>query len=151
MDYPFAERLYPGALDVVAHLRRWEETVILSDGEVVFQPRWGHYALNPSYEQAGGLEEVRLAKEFYGWNPDARLQVPDGVPEHFREQIGHCGAKFHAAWEKLYATYRQQYPDLAGQIDRMQRRDLPAGWDSALRCFRQMRRAWRRATRQAKC
>jgi FMN phosphatase YigB (HAD superfamily) len=39
VDYPFAERLYPGALDVLAHLRRWGETVILSDGEVVFQPR----------------------------------------------------------------------------------------------------------------
>jgi FMN phosphatase YigB (HAD superfamily) len=39
VDYPFAERLYPGALDVVAHLRHWGPTVILSDGDVVFQPR----------------------------------------------------------------------------------------------------------------
>ncbi|MDD5411469.1 MAG: HAD family hydrolase [Methylobacter sp.] len=39
VDYPFAERLYPGALDVIAYLRRWGPTVILSDGDVVFQPR----------------------------------------------------------------------------------------------------------------
>jgi FMN phosphatase YigB (HAD superfamily) len=39
VDYPFAERLYPGALDVIAHLLRWGPTVILSDGDVVFQPR----------------------------------------------------------------------------------------------------------------
>ena len=39
VDYPFAERLFPGALDVIAHLRRWGQTVILSDGDVVFQPR----------------------------------------------------------------------------------------------------------------
>jgi FMN phosphatase YigB (HAD superfamily) len=39
VDYPFAERLYPRALDVIAHLRRWGRTVILSDGDVVFQPR----------------------------------------------------------------------------------------------------------------
>ena len=39
VDYPFAERLYPGAFDVIAHLRRWGLTVILSDGDVVFQPR----------------------------------------------------------------------------------------------------------------
>jgi FMN phosphatase YigB (HAD superfamily) len=39
VDYPFAERLYPRALDVIAHLRRWGLTVILSDGDVVFQPR----------------------------------------------------------------------------------------------------------------
>lgn len=39
VDYPFAERLYPGVLDVIAHLRRWGPAVILSDGDVVFQPR----------------------------------------------------------------------------------------------------------------
>ena len=38
VDYPFAERLYPGALDVLARFRRWGPTVILSDGDVVFQP-----------------------------------------------------------------------------------------------------------------
>jgi FMN phosphatase YigB (HAD superfamily) len=39
IDYPFASRLYPGALDVVRHLRTKGLTVILSDGDVVFQPR----------------------------------------------------------------------------------------------------------------
>jgi len=39
VDYPFANRLYPGALDVMERLRAWGETVILSDGDVVFQPR----------------------------------------------------------------------------------------------------------------
>tara|TARA_R110001592_G_scaffold148073_1_gene372687 strand:- start:25553 stop:26251 length:699 start_codon:yes stop_codon:yes gene_type:complete len=39
VDYPFAERLYPGALDVVTQLRHWGTTVILTDGDVVFQPR----------------------------------------------------------------------------------------------------------------
>jgi FMN phosphatase YigB (HAD superfamily) len=39
VDYPFADRLYPGALDVLAHLRPWGPSVILSDGDVVFQPR----------------------------------------------------------------------------------------------------------------
>ena len=39
VDYPFADRLYPRALDAIAHLRTWGLTVILSDGDVVFQPR----------------------------------------------------------------------------------------------------------------
>jgi FMN phosphatase YigB (HAD superfamily) len=39
VDYPFASRLYPGALDVIRHLRTGGLTVILSDGDVVFQPR----------------------------------------------------------------------------------------------------------------
>jgi len=41
-DYPFAQRLYPGALDVVEHVRRWGPTVIFSDGDAVFQPRKVH-------------------------------------------------------------------------------------------------------------
>jgi FMN phosphatase YigB (HAD superfamily) len=39
VDYPFADRLYPGALDVLRKLRTWGRTVILTDGDVVFQPR----------------------------------------------------------------------------------------------------------------
>lgn len=39
VDYPFANRLYPGSLDVIERFRTWGETVILSDGDVVFQPR----------------------------------------------------------------------------------------------------------------
>jgi FMN phosphatase YigB (HAD superfamily) len=39
VDYPFADRLYPGALDAVKHARQWGPTVILSDGDAVFQPR----------------------------------------------------------------------------------------------------------------
>jgi FMN phosphatase YigB (HAD superfamily) len=39
VDYPFRDRLYPGAFDVIAHLGRWGPTIIVSDGDVVFQPR----------------------------------------------------------------------------------------------------------------
>jgi len=39
LDYPFASRLYPGALDAIAHCRRWGSPVVLSDGDVVLQPR----------------------------------------------------------------------------------------------------------------
>lgn len=39
IDYPFAELIYPGVLDAVAHLGQWGRTVILSDGDVIFQPR----------------------------------------------------------------------------------------------------------------
>jgi len=39
VDYPFANRLYPGSLDVLERFRGWARTVIFSDGDVVFQPR----------------------------------------------------------------------------------------------------------------
>jgi len=39
LDYPFADRLFPGTLDVITYLKQWGKVVILSDGDVVFQPR----------------------------------------------------------------------------------------------------------------
>lgn len=39
LEYPFAGRLYPGALDVLQSLRKWGPTVILTDGDAIFQPR----------------------------------------------------------------------------------------------------------------
>ncbi len=39
VDYPFADRLYPRALEVLAHLRQWGPAVVVTDGDVVFQPR----------------------------------------------------------------------------------------------------------------
>ena len=42
VDYPFADRLFPGAIEAVRHVQRWGRTVILSDGDVVFQPRKVH-------------------------------------------------------------------------------------------------------------
>jgi hypothetical protein len=39
VDYPFVERLYPGALDAIKHVQQWGAPVILSDGDAVFQPR----------------------------------------------------------------------------------------------------------------
>ena len=39
VDYPFVDRLYPGSIDALRHVATWGETVIVSDGDVVFQPR----------------------------------------------------------------------------------------------------------------
>jgi FMN phosphatase YigB (HAD superfamily) len=39
INYPFADRLYPNALEVIEHVKQWGPVVILSDGDVVFQPR----------------------------------------------------------------------------------------------------------------
>jgi transketolase len=82
-----------------------------------------------------GPEEVRLAKEFYGWDPDAEFLVPKGVEAHFQNHFGRRGAERHTAWNDLFAAYRRQYPDLADQIDRMRRRELPADWDHDLPTF----------------
>jgi transketolase len=82
-----------------------------------------------------GVAEVRLAKEFYGFDPDAQFAVPDGVQAHFAAQFGQRGARANEIWKASFAAYRLRYPDLADQIDRMRRRDLPEGWADALPTF----------------
>jgi transketolase len=82
-----------------------------------------------------GEEEVRLAKRAYGWPEDAKFLVPDGVMEQFDAGIGARGAEARRRWEGLFADYRKQFPELVIEIDQMQRRELPAGWDRNLPTF----------------
>jgi transketolase len=82
-----------------------------------------------------GEEEVKLAKRAYDWPEDATFLVPDGVREHFSAGIGRRGAEARSNWEKLFASYRAQFPELATEIEQMQRRELPAGWDRNLPSF----------------
>ena len=82
-----------------------------------------------------GDDEVRLVKRSYGWPEDAQFLVPDGVREHFAAGVGARGAAARSRWTALFAAYRTANPELAGEIDQMQRRELPAGWDRALPVF----------------
>jgi transketolase len=82
-----------------------------------------------------GDEEVRLTKRSYGWPEDAKFLVPDGVYEHFAAGIGTRGAKARQQWTELLAAYRAKYPELATEIEQMQRRELPADWDRHLPVF----------------
>jgi transketolase len=82
-----------------------------------------------------GEEEVRLTKRDYGWPEDAKFLVPDGVYAHFSSGIGARGAQARQEWTELFARYRAQYPELANEVDLMQRRDLPTGWDRNLPVF----------------
>ena len=81
------------------------------------------------------MDEVKLCKRAYGWPEDAQFLVPDGVYDHFSAGIGARGAQLKAEWTDLLARYRAQYPELAKEIDLMQRRELPAGWDRNLPVF----------------
>jgi transketolase len=82
-----------------------------------------------------GEEEVRLTKRDYGWPEDAKFLVPDAVRAHFAAGIGKRGAQARARWTELFAAYRSKYPELATEIDLMQRRELPSGWDRGLPVF----------------
>jgi transketolase len=82
-----------------------------------------------------GEDEIRLTKRAYGWPEDAKFLVPDGVYEHFARGIGQRGASAHSEWTKLFNDYRKENPPLAAEVDQMQRRELPAGWDRNLPVF----------------
>ena len=61
LDYPFADRLFPGALELINRLRTWGPTVILSDGDVVFQPR--KIARSGLFEAVKGEVLIYIHKE----------------------------------------------------------------------------------------
>jgi transketolase len=90
---------------------------------------------NAAHGEPLGDDEVGLTKKFYGWPEDAHFLVPDGVLEHFQEGIGRRGRELSSKWNELFSKYGQQFSDLADQVNRMQRRDLPDGWDKDLPSF----------------
>src|SRR5262249_43516508 len=82
-----------------------------------------------------GEDEVRLAKKNYGWPEDAHFLVPDGVREHFADGIGRRGRKLRESWRKLFAAYCAKYPEQAEELDRIDPREPPDGWEAALPQF----------------
>ena len=82
-----------------------------------------------------GEEEARAAKKSYGWPEDAQFLVPDGVREHFAQGIGARGKKLHQDWDALRQRHRKEFPELATELDRIQRGELPPGWDAELPVF----------------
>ena len=97
MDYPFADRLYPGALEVLKRLRSLAPTVILSDGDVVFQPRKvehagiadavdGHVLIYIHKEEALADVERRYPAEHYVLVDD-KLRILDAVKQIWGERV----------------------------------------------------------------
>ncbi len=82
-----------------------------------------------------GEEEIRATKKNYGWPEDAKFLVPDGVYGHFEQGIGARGKKARDAWMGKFEEYKSKFPELADQLSRMQKRDLPEGWDKDIPVF----------------
>ncbi|WP_238009314.1 transketolase [Dactylosporangium sp. AC04546] len=82
-----------------------------------------------------GPQAVRETKRFFGMPEDIDFYVPDGVYDWFARGIGARGSAARDAWQTSFAAYRSRYPQLADEIERMQRRELPDGWQDALPTF----------------
>jgi transketolase len=82
-----------------------------------------------------GAEEVRLAKRNYGFPENEEFYVPKEAPLYFRKSLVERGGKARKEWFEKYEQYKKQHPVLADHIMRMQRRELPEGWDKDLPVF----------------
>ena len=78
-----------------------------------------------------GEKEIELTKQAYGWTYD-KFTVPEEVYTHFHEGIGARGKKLNEEWKALYQKYKAAHPELADAILKMQKRELPVGWDKGL-------------------
>jgi transketolase len=76
-----------------------------------------------------GEDEVRAAKEFYGWDPDKHFYVPDEALEHFRESCGR-GREVEEEWQARFDAFAQEHPDKAKLFETMMAGRMPDGWDS---------------------
>lgn len=82
-----------------------------------------------------GDEEIKGTKRNYDWPEDAKFLVPEGVRERFQDRMGARGKKLREEWDARFVEYQKQFPELADELTRMQRREAPKGWDSELPTF----------------
>jgi transketolase len=87
-----------------------------------------------AHGSALGEDEVRRAKQTYGWDPDKHFYVPDEVLAHMRA-VGERGAGLQAEWLRSFETYAEAYPIEGQQLRLALAGELPEGWDADLPTF----------------
>jgi transketolase len=128
-DLEMLERAFRTALQT-----RDRPTLVIVDSHIA----WGapnKQDTSAAHGEPLGEDEIRLAKRNYGWPEDKHFYVPPGVYEHFQNVLGRRGKTLRDAWFARLTEYKAKYPDLADQLDRMQHRRLPEGWDKGLPAF----------------
>jgi transketolase len=82
-----------------------------------------------------GADEVKLVKEFFGFDPDKSFDVPEEVLDFYRKK-GERGIDLEAKWNKLFADYKAAYPELAEEYETAVKGELPKGWDADLPSYK---------------
>lgn len=81
-----------------------------------------------------GADETKLTKQVYGWDENHQFHVPDEVRANFAE-VKAKGEKANAAWNALFASYKDAHPELAKQFELATGGNLPEGWDAELPAY----------------
>ena len=112
----------------VARKEKERPTLIIVDSHIA----WGAPNKQDTHAAHGeplGDEEIRLTKRNYGWPEEEKFLVPDEVRENFKNGIGARGKQARDDWFKMFEEYKSANPELADHLQRMQKRELPDGWD----------------------
>jgi transketolase len=81
-----------------------------------------------------GEDEVRLVKQFFGFDPEQYFQVSDEVLNYYKG-VGEKGGQVNADWDKLFEGYQKEYPELAAEFQQAFNGQLPDGWADKLPLF----------------
>ncbi|MDQ1003573.1 transketolase [Neobacillus niacini] len=76
-----------------------------------------------------GADELKLTKEAYKWTFEEDFHVPQEVYDNFQNLIVENGTKKEKEWNDLFAQYKKEYPELANQLEKALKNELPEGWD----------------------
>jgi transketolase len=109
-------------------------TLIIVDSHIA----WGAPNKQDTHAAHGeplGEEEIKLTKKVYNWPPDAKFLVPEEVPAHFKKGMGARSQKLRDDWISKFEAYKKKHPELADAMVKMQKRQLPEGWDKNLKPF----------------
>ncbi|MEM8669614.1 MAG: transketolase [Planctomycetota bacterium] len=82
-----------------------------------------------------GWDEVALAKESYGFPPEEKFHIPEGVKEHFASNLGQRGSDAYETWQANWQAYQQANPEKAAELSSLFAGKLPDGWDSDIPVF----------------
>jgi transketolase len=118
----------------VARKESERPTLIIVDSHIA----WGAPNKQDTHAAHGeplGEEEIRLTKRAYGWPEDEKFLVPDGVYDNFKQGIGARGKSARDEWFAKLEEYKKDNADLADQLVKMQKRQLPDGWDKDIPVF----------------
>ncbi|QBM77470.1 transketolase [Sphingomonas sp. AAP5] len=81
------------------------------------------------------LDDIANTKKAYGWDPEAKFLVPDGVKEGFHKAVADRGTPLREAWDEMRARYADAYPELSKELDALLTSQLPEGWDADIPTF----------------
>ena len=118
----------------VARQESKRPTLVVVDSHIA----WGSPNKQDTHGAHGaplGDAEIAATKNFYGMPEDKSFHVPDGVYDHFRDQLASNGGVKRTSWQNMFAKYKKEYRDLARQIELMNERELPENWDAKLPVF----------------